>query len=150
MSKLHLNIEPDTLLKLHRNIDDKIRGKFLKHKIKYFAKISWNYENKNLAGTLLLHNLPSAATHPPLPSAKRFFNAARQCYFEMKTNKEPFFSILSSIILWCILYCISKKKLNYKQYFYFSRVWSHHKRFQNSLGIFTLMIIKIQTISFSN
>ena len=62
-------------------------------------KISQNYENKNFAATLLLHNLPSA-THPPLPSARRFFNAARQSYFEMKTNTEPYFSILSSIILW--------------------------------------------------
>ena len=26
--------------------------------------------------------------------------SARQCYFEMKTNKEHYFSILSSIILW--------------------------------------------------
>ena len=25
--------------------------------------------------------------------------SAQQCYFEMKTNKEPYFSILSSIIL---------------------------------------------------
>ena len=39
------------------------------------------------------------ATHPSLPTAKRFFNAARQCYFDMKTNKEPCFSILSIIIL---------------------------------------------------
>ena len=58
-----------------------------------------NYENKNFAATLLLHNLPSA-THPPLPSGRRFFNVAQQCYFEMKTNTEPYFSILSSIILW--------------------------------------------------
>ena len=43
-------------------------------------------------------NLPPA-THPPLPSAKRFFNAAWQCYFDMKMNKEPCFSILSIIIL---------------------------------------------------
>ena len=64
----------------------KLEEKFTKHEI------------KNFAATLLLHNLPSA-THPPLPSARRFFNAARQCYFEMKTNKEPCFSILSFIIL---------------------------------------------------
>ena len=62
-------------------------------------KISRNYENENFAATLLLHNLPSA-THPPLLSARRFFNAVRQCYLEMKTNKVPYFSILSSIILW--------------------------------------------------
>ena len=31
-----------------------------------------------------------------------FFNAARQCYFEMKTNKERCLSILSSLILWVI------------------------------------------------
>ena len=42
------------------------------------------------------------ATHPPLPSAKRFFNAAQQCYFDMKTNKEQCFSILSFIIL-CVI-----------------------------------------------
>ena len=36
---------------------------------------------------------------PPLLSAKTLFNAARQCYFEMKPNKEPCFSILSIIIL---------------------------------------------------
>ena len=58
-------------------------------------KISRKYENENFAATLLLHNLPSA-THPPLPSARRFFNVARQCFFDMKTNKEPYFSILSS------------------------------------------------------
>ena len=62
-----------------------------------------NYENENFATTLLLHNL-LYATHPPLPSAKRFFNAARQCYFDLKTNKEPCFSILSIIIL-CIQGC---------------------------------------------
>ena len=38
-------------------------------------------------------------TDPPLLSAKTLFNVARQCYFEMKTNKEPCFSILSIIIL---------------------------------------------------
>ena len=37
----------------------------------------------------------------PSPSAKTLFNAVRQCYFEMKTNKELCFSILSIIILWC-------------------------------------------------
>ena len=58
-----------------------------------------NCENKYFAATLLLQNLLSA-THPPLLSAKRFFNAARQCYFDMKTNKEPCFSLLSIIILW--------------------------------------------------
>ena len=67
-------------------------------------KILQNYGNKNFAATLLLHNLPSA-THPTLPSDRRFFNAARQCYFEMKTNKEPYFSILSSKILWCFVSC---------------------------------------------
>ena len=36
----------------------------------------------------------------PSPSAKTLFNAVRQCYFEMKTNKELCFSILSIIILW--------------------------------------------------
>ena len=50
------------------------------------------------ATTLLLRNLPSA-THPPLPSAKTFFIAMRQCYFEMKSIKQPYFSILSSLIL---------------------------------------------------
>ena len=50
----------------------------LEIKIKNFAKIFQNYENENFAATLLLHNLPSA-THPPLPSARRFFNAAGQC-----------------------------------------------------------------------
>ena len=60
--------------------------------------ISRNYKNENFEATLLLHNLPSA-THSPLPSARRFFNAAQQCYFEMKTNTEPYFSVLSSIIL---------------------------------------------------
>ena len=54
-----------------------------------------NYENKNFAATQLRHNLPSATrTHPPLLSARTFFNAVRHCYFEMKTNKEPNFSIL--------------------------------------------------------
>ena len=63
--------------------------------------IGWlrNFRFRNFATTLLLHNL-SSATHPPLPSARRLFNAAWQCYFEMKTNTEPYFSILSSIILW--------------------------------------------------
>ena len=71
---------------------------FTKHEIKNFAKILQNYEYENFAATLLLHNLPSA-THPPLQSARRFFNVEQQCYFEMKTNTEPYFSILSSIIL---------------------------------------------------
>ena len=48
---------------------------------------------------LLLHNLPSA-THPPFPSARRSFNAPAMLLFEMKTKTEPYFSILSSIILW--------------------------------------------------
>ena len=43
-------------------------------------------------------------THPPLPFAKRLFNVARQCYFDMKANKEPYFSILSIIILWSRFY----------------------------------------------
>ena len=60
-----------------------------------------NHSKIPTLATLLLHNLPSA-THPPLPSARRFFNEARQCYFEMKTKKEPYFSILSSLIL-CVL-----------------------------------------------
>ena len=34
--------------------------------------------------------------YPPLPSARRFFKVARQFFFEMKTNKKPYFSILSS------------------------------------------------------
>ena len=29
-------------------------------------------------------------------------SSLRQCYLEMKTNKEPYFSILSSLILWCV------------------------------------------------
>ena len=36
----------------------------------------------------------------PLPSAIRFYNVVQQCYFEMKTNTEPYFSILSSTIQW--------------------------------------------------
>ena len=55
-------------------------------------------KNENFTAILLLHNLLSY-THPPLLSARRFLNAVRQCYFEMKTNKELYFSILSSIIL---------------------------------------------------
>ena len=66
----------------------KFDDNFAKHKTKNFMKISQNYETENFATTLLLHNLPSA-THPPGPSARRFFNAAQQCYFEMKTNTEP-------------------------------------------------------------
>ena len=34
-----------------------------------------------------------------LLSARKFLNDVRQCYLEMKTNKEPSFSILSSLIL---------------------------------------------------
>ena len=49
----------------------KFEENFAKHKIKIFAKI-WR---RGSGGT------------------------ARQCYFEMKTNKELYFSILSSIIL---------------------------------------------------
>ena len=75
----------------------KFKENFVKHEIKNFAK----YENENFAATLLLHNLLSAF-HPPLPSARRIFNVALQCYFEVKTNTEPYFSILSSLILWCI------------------------------------------------
>ena len=45
-------------------------------------------------------------TDPPLLSAKKLFNAMRQCYFEMKPNKEPCFSILSIILLWrgCLVF----------------------------------------------
>ena len=68
-------------------------------KILCFAKISQQLWKQNFAAILLLQNLPSA-THPPLPSAWRFFNAVQQCYIEMKTNKEPCFSILPSVILW--------------------------------------------------
>ena len=107
----------------------KFEVNFAKHKIKNFGKISWNYENKNFAATLLLHNLPSA-THPLLPSVRRFSNAVRQCYFEMKTIKEPYFSILSSIILWFIYSipnltgwvtdtdCASKQNLINSKHFY--------------------------------
>ena len=58
------------------------------------TKLEENYakhEIKNFAATLLLHNLPSA---------KRFFIEARQCYLEMRMIQQPYFSILSSIILW--------------------------------------------------
>ena len=58
----------------------------------HFAKLEENFakhEIKNFAATLLLHNLPSA-TYPPLLSARRFFNAARQCYFEMKNRNFSF------------------------------------------------------------
>ena len=68
----------------------------------FWAKNKWfaqKTDERILSPALLLHNLPSA-THPPLPSAKRFFIAVRQCYLEMKTIKQPYFSILSSIILW--------------------------------------------------
>ena len=68
-------------------------------KLKISQKFRTITKPKTFAATLLLYNLLSA-THPPLPSAKKFFIAAQQCYFEMKTNKEPYFSILSSIILW--------------------------------------------------
>ena len=69
---------------------------FAKLKIKKFREIM---KTKILQPPfVLLHNLPSA-THTPLLSAQRFFNVARQCYFEMKTNKKPYFSFLSSIIL---------------------------------------------------
>ena len=68
-------------------------------KLKVSRKFREITKNENFAATLLLHNLLSA-THPPLLSARRFFNAVRQCYFEMKPNKEPCFSILSIIILW--------------------------------------------------
>ena len=104
---------------LHRVAAKQHCQNFAKHKIltKLFwifwhsRKILWNTKLKILrtfyeitktnilAATLLLHNLPSA-THPPLPSAKTFFIAARQCYFEMKTIKQPYFSILSSLSLW--------------------------------------------------
>ena len=76
----------------------------------HFAKLEENFvkhEIKNFVATLLLHNLPSA-TYPPLLSARRFFNAARQCYFDMKRNKEPCFSILSSIFLWTNIYIYSR------------------------------------------
>ena len=100
----------------------KLEENFAKHESKNFAKISRNYKNENFAATLLLHNLPSA-THPPLPSARRFFNAVRQCYFEMKPNKELCISILSIIILWgelCYFICtIAWTK--------FSTVSRHHR-----------------------
>ena len=89
---LKLRENQNYFFKIHvsRNFDKiifyfaKLEKNLAKHKI----KISQNYENKIFAATLLLHNLLSAsATHPPLLSARRFFNAARQCYFYIKTNK---------------------------------------------------------------
>ena len=76
----------------------KLEENIAKQEIKNFVKILQNYKNKFFEPPLLLHNLPSA-THPRLPSAKIFFIAARQCYLEMKTIKQTYFTILSSIIL---------------------------------------------------
>ena len=65
-------------------------------------KMLWKFRKMNIfAATLLLHNLPSA-TQPPLLSTKTFFIAAWQCYFGMKTIKQQYFAILSSLILWSI------------------------------------------------
>ena len=75
--------------------------------IKNLARFSEITKTKIFAATLLLHNLPSA-THPPLTSAKTFFIGVQQCYFEIKTIKQPYFSILSSLILWV--------KINQKQF----------------------------------
>ena len=47
------------------------------------------------------HVLNFAKFEENFPSAETFFIAARQCYFEMKTIKQMYFSILSSLILWC-------------------------------------------------
>ena len=81
-----------------RNFCFRNLAKFL---ILCFAKFSSNFVKFKiiLSKFRVSHNLLSA-THPPLTSARRFFNAAWQCYFEMKTNTEPYFSTLSSIILW--------------------------------------------------
>ena len=86
---------PKTSYKLGSGVERGEQVGFWNRKLKISIK---NYGNENFAATLLLHNLLSA-THPPLPSARRFFNVARQCFFDMKTNKESYFSILSFIIL---------------------------------------------------
>ena len=66
----------------------------MQHQIKIFTKLrKWKF---------CCHPTPTqsaVSTQTPLLSARRFFNVAQQCYFEMKTNTEPYFSILSSIVL---------------------------------------------------
>ena len=91
----------------------KLEENLAKHEIKKFSrKFPEITKTKLVAGTLLLHNLPSA-THPPLLSAKRFFIAALQCYLHLKTLKEPYFSILSSIILWIEYYFCTVCGINF-------------------------------------
>ena len=65
----------------------KFKENFPKHEIKNLLKFGEITKTKILQPP---YNLLSA-THPPLPSARRFFNVARQCYFEMKTNTKHTF-----------------------------------------------------------
>ena len=77
----------------------KFQENFVKQEIKYFAKNLQNYKNKIFCS----HPTPTQSAvcySPSPPAAKRFFIAARQCYLDLKTLKEPYFSILASIILW--------------------------------------------------
>ena len=80
----------------------KFKENFTKHEIKNLAKFFWKLRKQKFSQPpysyticRLLHS-----THPPLPSSKTFFIAARQCSLEMKTIKQQYFSILSSLILW--------------------------------------------------
>ena len=82
---------------------------------KFWQKIFLTFcetQNKNVCKNFAKLQKQKFCSHPtPTQSAvcclsltllsdKRFFNVARQCYFEMKTNMKSYFSILSSILLW--------------------------------------------------
>ena len=68
----------------------KFEENFAKHEIKIFAKFGeitkTNILQPPYSYSYTICRLLSA-THPPLPSTRRFFNVAWKCYFEMKTNK---------------------------------------------------------------
>ena len=63
----------------------KFKENFAKHEIQNFTKLRKQ--------KFCSHPTPTqsalSATQRPLPSARRFFNAVRQCYFEIKMNTEP-------------------------------------------------------------
>ena len=74
----------------------KLEKNFMKHEIQNFAKL------RKLKFCSISTPTQSAVRYSPSPSVCQKIlqcRAAMQCYFEMKTNKELCFSILSFIIL---------------------------------------------------
>ena len=109
-------------------------------KLKIIRKFLWNYKNQHFCS----HPTPTQSafcysTHPPLPSAKTFFIAARQCYFEMKMIKQTYFSILSSFIL-CLNPSLSQSDqgwndILYSYVWFLGRIYVNNSRTSNTRAV---------------